>query len=225
MKSNIKGFVAVVSPLVFSGLLLMAIPATAIAGIEPSPFKPEINQLGAAVNILNSADNRILKVMATPPDDTEPGPGLEGAVNRLAAINNQLYSVEDMINSLVTEVMGTEPSPFRVDVIPALQEVVAAGTRITTNIEQIMGVEPCPFLTGAVIEGTEPSPFIDALVGVQCAAQSIVDTTANHIRAITAGMDCSAIVNPELCVFPCLGIPSNVPTHAGPCGYDPAVEQ
>ena len=88
-----------------------------------------------------------------------------------------------------------------------------------------MGLEPCPFSAGAVILGTEPSPFIGALVGVQCSAQSIVDKTQNHIRVITAGMDCGAIVDPELCVPPCLWMPPppDAPTDPGQCTYDPAV--
>ena len=53
-----------------------------------------------------------------------------------------------------------------------------------------------------LITGTEPSPFIGVLAGVRCAAQGIVDTRKNHIRAITAGMDFSATVDRELCVDP-----------------------
>lgn len=222
MRTRFTRFAEVVSLVVLSGCLLTVLSKTATAGIEPSPFKPEINQLGAAVNILESADNRISKVMATPPDDIMPGPSLEGAVNRLGAINNQLNSVEDMINSLVAEVMGTEPSPFRVDVIPALQAVEATATQITTNIETVMGLEPCPFSVAVVIAGIEPSPFIDALVGVQCSAQSIVDTTREHIRVITAADACNAVINPELCVPPCQWVVPDVPTNPAYCSYNPA---
>lgn len=221
MKSLRISFLFAVAIVTGNGLFMTGLANLAEAGIEPSPFTPEINQLGAAVNILDSADRRILKVIANPPDETEPSPNLEGALYRLAAINNQLNSVDDMVQSLADEVMGTEPSPFRLDVLPALEEVRVEALKIVANIQEFTGLEPCPIAAEIVITGTEPSPFIDALTEVQCSAQTIVINTENSISRIEASVDCPSIVLPTLCKPPCLWLPSGDPTNPGYCDYAP----
>ena len=88
------------------------------AGFEPSPFQPEINQLGAVANILHSADFRVAKSIAHPPDPCVPpdpcnSPDLNGAVNRLEAMNNQVSSADDMVKAMIEEVMGfTDALPY-----------------------------------------------------------------------------------------------------------------
>lgn len=143
------------------------------AGFEPSPFQPEINQLGAAENILVSANSRIVRSMDHPPDPCCPSPDLEGAVNRLGAINTQLMSVDAMVTSIVDEVMGVEPEPFSdlPDLAPALTGVQGAAQTIVEEIEARLGFEP--------------SPFRDALVEVRGSAQTISTHAENYIEQIT----------------------------------------
>ena len=79
-------------------LIVGGIMQMAIAGVEPSPFRPEINQLGAVVNSLNSIHDQINRVLGKPPpDDSIPGPDINGVVNRLAAMDNKLYLLDDMV--------------------------------------------------------------------------------------------------------------------------------
>ena len=78
--------------------------ANAYAGIEPSPFTPEINQLGAVSNGLNSCLDRVNKVLSSPPDDVIPSPNVNGAVNRLEAITGQMNSLNDFIANTILSV-------------------------------------------------------------------------------------------------------------------------
>jgi len=156
----------------------------AFAGFEPSPF---IGQLGAVENILNSADDRISKVMSTEPSPFEPSPNLNGALNRLEAINSQLGSVGDMIFSIINEVMGFEPTPF----IPAFTAVRNAAQSIVNNIDESTPFDP---------------QFEDALVAVQSSANDIVLISQEYIDDPSGCGDvvCSDFEgNPECEASPC----------------------
>lgn len=137
------------------------------AGVEPSPFQPEINQLGAIANILQSADFRVAKSIAHPPEPCVPpdpcnSPDLNGAVNRLEAINNQVSSADDMVKAMIEEVMGFEPMPFHVgDLIPALEVVRDAGFTISERIGAF------PDLSG---------DYGEALLGVADKASDVSET-------------------------------------------------
>ncbi|MBT8350755.1 MAG: hypothetical protein KJO26_05925, partial [Deltaproteobacteria bacterium] len=90
-------------------LIFMTFTAVAIAGTEPSPFKPEINKLNAVTNNLSSIHNRINKVLGSPPDDQSPSPNVNGAVGRLSAMDHQLVLLDGMVESIKNEVLGTPP--------------------------------------------------------------------------------------------------------------------
>lgn len=186
----------------------------AIAGTEPSPFTPEINQLGAAQNILVSAGSRIVKGMDNPPDPAVPSPDLTGALKRLDAITNQLVSVDDMVVSLAEEVMGIDPSPFEplTDIVPALSGVQNAAQAIVDEIEARMGVEPSPFVPA----------YEDGLRIVQSSAQTISTHTQNYIDQISCDVNCLAIESPAECesYVCCVWIPSDNP-ELGYCDIDP----
>ena len=188
--------------------------SVATAGTEPSPFTPWINQLGAAQNILVSAGSRIVKGMDNPPNPEVPSPDLTGALNRLEAINNQLVSVDDMVVSLVEEVMGVEPSPFvpLTDIVPALAGVQNAAQAIVDEIEARMGTEPSPFVPA----------YEDGLRIVQNSAQTISTHTQNYIDQINCDVNCLEIESPAECesYVCCVWIPSDVP-ELGYCDIDP----
>jgi hypothetical protein len=132
--------ILVIWSLILAVMFLTPTIHIASAGVEPSPFQPEINQLGAIANILQSADFRVAKSIAHPPDPCVPpdpcnSPDLNGAVNRLEAINNQVSSADDMVKAMIEEVMGFEPMPFRAgDLIPPLDFVRGVAEGIDTRI-------------------------------------------------------------------------------------------
>jgi len=159
------------SVLIISAFLLSGF---AFAGFDPTPFK---NQLGAVENILNSANNRVKKVLGYPPDPYEPSPNLNGAVNRLEAINKQLVSAGDMVFSIIEEVMGFDPSPFQ-EIIPELEAVRDVSQSIADEISTYLSAPPDSYI----------SEFSVALEAVQYSAQELVNNVNDHLELPS---DCS----------------------------------
>ena len=94
------------------------------AGTEPSPFLPEINQLLAVANILNSADFRVGKSIAHPPDPCVPpdpcnSPDLNGAINRLEAISEQVWFCGRTSGRDVDKFRETSLTPVPASVVKA----------------------------------------------------------------------------------------------------------
>lgn len=161
------------------------------AGVEPSPFQPEINQLGAVANILSSADFRVVKTMSHPPDPCvppDPCKGLNGAVNRLEAIDNQIGSTENMILSMINEVMGFEPTPFREDLIPPLEVVRDVAEGIVVRIGEY---DP----TGPVAR-----EFTEALGNVADSAFLLIGTVDDSVIRLSEPMACEDYDNEAACM-------------------------
>jgi len=180
--------------IVVTSMFLLSVPvAGALAGVEPSPFQPEINQLGAVENVINSTYERIVKVMDMAPVLDEPSPNLNGAVNRLDAIDKQLMSADDIIFSVIAEVMGVEPTPFREDLIPALEAVRDAAQAIDNEINVFL---PPTGADGQIL----PKLFVTALTHVQVSAQDISTHAQDYIDAISSpDGDCASYDNEEVC--------------------------
>jgi len=165
----------IVSVLLCLGLPLFVSPL--YAGVEPSPFQPEINQLGAVGNSLQSCLDRVEKVLAVLSDPSLPGHDINGVVNRMDAINGQMTSLDDFISSTISSVMGAEPSPFRTDLIPALQSVKAVSDVIAEDIDLAIAAHP-----------PEPGSELDqALKGVMFAADDLTATVLQGIDEINGG--------------------------------------
>jgi hypothetical protein len=212
----LKASIFFAPPLLVAALFLGDF-GVATAGTEPSPFTPAINQFGAAENILVSASSRIVKTMDHPPDPFVPSPNLTGALNRLDAINKQLVSVDDMVASMIEEVMGLEPSPFHplTEIIPAVSGVKNAAQGIVDEIEARMGVEPSPFVPA----------FEERLRGVQSSAQALSTHTQSYIDQINCDVNCLESESPAECeaFVCCVWIPSDNP-ELGYCDIDPAYQ-
>jgi len=180
--------------IVVTSMFLLSVPvAGALAGVEPSPFQPEINQLGAVENVINSTYERIVKVMDMPPVLDEPSPNVTSAVNRLEAIDKQLMSADDIIFSVIAEVMGVEPTPFREDLIPALEAVRDAALAIDNEIIVFL---PPTGADGQIL----PELFVTALTDVQVSAQNIATNTQDYINQISLpDIDCTLYDNKEAC--------------------------
>lgn len=173
-----KWFVSIV----VSGLFLISVHVSnVLAGVEPSPFQPEINQLGAVANILESAEYRIVNTMFHPPDPCmppEPCKGLNGAVNRLEAIDNQVSSAGNMVYSMINEVMGFEPMPFRVeDLVLPLEAVRGVAEVIVGEIYLFMDTNP----------DSQAPEFLDALGQVSGSAILLIETVDHGIRQFSGG--------------------------------------
>jgi hypothetical protein len=162
---------SLISIVVASVFLLSGIAGIGLAGTEPSPFKPNINQLGAVENILNSVKNRVEKVLSKLPDHGVSGPSSKGTVKRIEAIIEQLLSLDDKVFSIVDEVMGVDPSPFhpRSEVVPALENVRDAAQSIVDSIDTLP-------------VGKTPDESIWAVEDVRESAQDVADNTQSYIN-------------------------------------------
>jgi len=183
-----------VSILTASLLLLPVYTSTLLAGVEPSPFQPEINQLGAIANMLDSAYFRVDRTLSVPPEPCvppDPCKGLNGDINRLEAIENQVSSTDNMVDSMINEVMGFEPTPFREDLVPALEVVGEAAQGIADRINTFV-VE-----TSAEEVAIE---FIYAVEAVGVSALIVVDTVDDGIEQLLGGpVACEDIEDENTC--------------------------
>ena len=161
MKKTCMISIVVVSVLILSGLSL--------AGFNQSPFRPEINQLESAVNIINSANDRVVQMVVSPPEYGSSSPNLNGALNRAEAVYRQLESVNGFISDIVDSVMSVE-SPFDKDILPGLESVRDAARTAIDSIDHN------PLQVGEV-----PDQFIYAVGDIRTAAQLIVDDTESYI--------------------------------------------
>ena len=153
---------------------LFALCSMAWAGIEPSPWKPEINKLNALENNLRSIHERVNRVLGAPPDPWTPSPNVNGVVGRLSAMENQLLLVNSMLVSVMDEVLGTPPPDPWVpaDMIPALQGIKAASQGIADSVNAYLSVPPDPWV---------PAAFISALTNVRNASQNIADDAVQYM--------------------------------------------
>ena len=161
--------------LLLLGLCIGVFPASLYAGVEPSPFQPEKNQLEAVVNVLNSCLDRVQKVLVPPNPIIIPGPALNGAVNKLEAIDRQVNSLNDFVADTIYSVMGVEPSPFMGEISPALTNIGDVSEAIVTFIIE-HPPDPClPTDPG----GVPPEPCSElniALMNLEDSATTLIDT-------------------------------------------------
>ncbi len=159
--------------------LLLGCLGEAMAGFDPSPFKPAINRLGAVENQLVAVKGRVIKTMDEAPGSEGPSSKLKASLNRLDAIDKKLAKVDDKVTSVIEEVMGFDPTPFETldDVILAIASVDRAAVAILEEIDARLGFEPTPFLP----------EFEDRLRDVRATAQ----TVSSNAQGYTAQLTCS----------------------------------
>jgi len=184
------------------GLFFFA--TTSYAGVEPSPFQPEINQLEAVLNGLNSCLDRVQKVIAYPPNPILPSPNLNGAVNRLGAIAGQENSLNDFIANTILSVMGVEPSPFHPEdpIIQTLNRIGVASDAIANAIDGFCEHPPEPGYAC-------PEQFATALENVMYSADGISETVRLGIDGLLYGGGGVCVPEPELNnETDCVAVPS-----------------
>jgi len=175
---------------VFMALVFTA--TTGFAGIEPSPFTPEINQCNAAVNMLEATDH---KLNLTLDKASIEGVNITGILNQLESTDKRIVSVGSFIDSIfadIAAVMGTEPSPFNdPDLIAAFEAVKLAALQVVA--------------TAASAE--VPSQFIEALEQLNFTAVALVDNVTAYIGELSPVSDCSevdcSLWTGDACIGPC----------------------
>ena len=92
-------------------LLLGAFSSIVYAGFDPSPFQPEINELNAVVNELNSIEDRLQNTLALPANDVGLINQLETMTNELTLLTGRVETVQESVGS-GSDVAG-EPGFFK----------------------------------------------------------------------------------------------------------------
>ena len=113
-------------------------------------------------------------MLAAPPNPIVPNPNVNGAVNRVLAIDGQVNSLNDFVANTILSVMGVEPSPFRVDLIPALEAVGDVSGDIVLVIDEFLKVPPNPVLP----------ELEEALMSVRNSANALIMTVDNSIAGL-----------------------------------------
>jgi hypothetical protein len=115
-------------------LLLGVFTSIVFAGTEPSPFQPEINELNAVVNQLNTIEYNLQNTLTLPADET-------GLINQLETISNKL----DLLNNKVRDVKETlQVPPDDIKVEEALFSVQENTQEIIDIAEEYLGTPPDP---------------------------------------------------------------------------------
>ncbi len=169
--------------LIITTVIALCLSSTVLAGIEPSPFRAEIIKLRVVARIIHAEDFRVIKQLSVPPDPCvppEPCTELDESLEALNTIELQLNTVQDRINSIIVEVMGTEPSPFHEDLIGPLRMITYTSQSIADMINTFI-----PPLNDNI-----PADFMDALNSVSESAQTMADTAQQAIDEITYA-DCT----------------------------------
>ena len=138
---NTRSLLSVVA----TGLLLLGMSGIVSAGVEPSPFEPEINKLHSIELQVAAINKRLAKV-----DEYQVIP--EGTTNYLTAMANQMQGVQARLDEVLlmlplpstgSTYIGQEEAVFALDSIrvDSKDSYIILG-RIVSR----MGVEPSPFL-------------------------------------------------------------------------------
>jgi hypothetical protein len=138
--------------IVVAGILALGIVGGCLAGIEPSPFEPEINKLHSIELNIAVIEKRLVKV-----DEREALP--EGTINYLEAMTNKLGVLDTRLADTLYLLpkfpdldTGTQEEVFLS--LDAIRTDASGMTYIFSRIAERMGVEPTPWI-----------PVLDSIVG------------------------------------------------------------
>jgi len=162
----------------FLMLICISFTSAATAGIEPSPFRPEINKLNAVSHQLASIHDRIIKVLSCPPGKRSRCSKINGAVNRLSAVEKQLIRKGVRITSVFENILSTPSDDIHPDTLLVLSEIRDAAHGISDSIDAYFATPP---------DNTTPVEFIDMLGAIQSAAQDIAKICTYYIDIIGGG--------------------------------------
>jgi hypothetical protein len=130
---------------VVAGMLLLGIAEVCLAGVEPSPFEPEINKLHSIELNIAAINKQLAKLNEV---DTLP----VGATEYLNAMANQMQGLKARLEEVLLVVpLPSYDAPFigQDEVVFALDSIrgnSSKGYGIIENIVRRMGIGPSPFL-------------------------------------------------------------------------------
>lgn len=131
--------------MIVGALLVFSVAGACFAGVEPSPFEPEINKLHSIELQLAAINKRVSKLNEL---DTLP----EGSTNYLSAMANQTQGLKVRLEEVLLMLPLPTPGGTYIgqdEVVFSLDSIRIDSKATYSLIERIvsrMGVEPSPFL-------------------------------------------------------------------------------
>jgi hypothetical protein len=178
-------------------IIVFLLPGLAFAGLEPTPFTPEINKLGAIENSLNSIDERIRAVLAIPPDDIIPAP-----VKKMDAMSYQLLLLNGFMESTMDEIINAVLSTPPDDIMPVIEALERIGLVMRNESPEggIADVVEAYLIEYFPTNGSIAPMFYNALMQFSGNANLIILNVNAYIDQINSGLPgCSSYVTPETC--------------------------
>jgi len=126
-----------------AGMLVLGIVGVCLAGIEPSPWEPEINKLHSIELNIAAIEKRLVKL-----DELEsPPPGtvnyLNAMENKLGVLDTRLADTLDLLPLYSGLDMETKDEVFLA--LDAIRADASGMGDIFSRIAERMGVEPSPW--------------------------------------------------------------------------------
>ena len=165
---KVKSMIAVITGLFFMTFFV----SFAFAGIEPSPFQPQINQLHSIELNVGTIDKRIGKI----PDSAAD---LAGKTGQLQAMASKLGDLDTRLNDAF-KILPPSNTPF-----DGQDEVNAALDGITSDSSSIFTA------ARQMTEGVGPSPFLEAALAVMNKATAIVISITNYSGCFAGTNNCT----------------------------------
>lgn len=169
--------ISLVAGATIGAMLFAPTSKIAIAGTQPSPFQPQMDQLELVAIGLNLMNYRVGYIIEHPPNPCvppDPCLGLNWKVGVLGRMSNRIEAVEDFVGATIEEVLQYSPDESISDILPALRSVRTASLRITESI--ILGSVPD--------QVPLPAEFVRALSEVRTNAQLLALGSQEYIALI-----------------------------------------
>ena len=143
--------------MVLLAVVFLGLSVTTDAGVEPTPFHVEINQLESIGNSFKNLARQLDRILADPPDADPPHGDLNGALGKLAAMNHKVQ----VLDGQITEVMDASAGQHMETPTEPMIPLISAAEGVQDKAQMMYDA------VGAFIETTPPGQipedFGDAL--------------------------------------------------------------
>lgn len=147
--------------LILLTVVALGLSMTSHAGLDPSPFREEINKFKSIQNNMKNLGGKLNRLLADPPDPLSPNGNLTSAVNELSAMAHKL----DVLDRRMTDVMDVSARLHVESPSEPLQPLILAAEGVQIEAQMMDDA------IGAYIETTPhdqiPPEFLGSLKAIE----------------------------------------------------------
>jgi hypothetical protein len=131
--------------LLVAAVFLASLAGTGAAGIEPVPWRSQINWLDAVGLLMSATERGVMRVVAVIPTLLSPDDGhFNGLVGNLGALSNQLDVAAKSVNDVIMELKEAGvPIPTDTELVSAFTDVASLAQTIARDATPPTGPDPC----------------------------------------------------------------------------------